>query len=379
MASFRSAASHLLHLRSNQPPSTTTGMKTSTEELQQARNTDVSLMCLDSSGCQAGPARGSNVAVVSWWLAQISRKKAKRGTGGRGGLKSWRELKKEGYSYRRATGIKHWRIWEFSFFLWLHVLLPSIPLWVNSPFTVWSWGDQSGPCPLPFIFTLSFIPFLVCHGARVTLPPETHLLLISSMSGRGGAAWRRRAERVRAQEEEDASGRQQMPQSVSYFLSCETGHRRETAERSLGAWVCVKWRERKRKFERRMTWLHRTTSLSFIKARSFPLSVFFLSPECCSQAELSGYSGWCYSRCGVVEVSMLWPCYPGKRESIRGMPGEEETLSKTHFAPRLYHCCYLATNKEVHTQADAHVRRHLCTNVNPIRRVGKSPVTEERS
>lgn len=61
------------------------------------------------------------------------------------------------------------------------------------------------------------------------------------------------------------------------------------------------------------------------------------------------------------------------------MPGEEETLSKTHFALRLYHCCYLATNKEVHTQADAHVRRHLCINVNPIRRLGKSPVTEERS
>lgn len=81
----RRPSGHLLHLRSNQPPSTTTGMKTSTEELQQAHNTDVSLMCLDSSGCQAGPVRGSNVAVVSWWLAQISRKKAKRGTGGRGG------------------------------------------------------------------------------------------------------------------------------------------------------------------------------------------------------------------------------------------------------------------------------------------------------
>lgn len=83
-----------------------------------------------------------------------------------------------------------------------------------------------------------------------------------------------------------------------------------------------------------------------------------------------GYSGWCYSRCGVVEVSMLWPCYPGKRESLRGMPGEEETLSKTHFALRLYQCSYMATNKEVHTQTDTHVRRHLCTNVNRIRRLG---------
>lgn len=31
------------------------------------------------SGCQAVPVKGSNVAVVSWWLAQISRKRAKRG------------------------------------------------------------------------------------------------------------------------------------------------------------------------------------------------------------------------------------------------------------------------------------------------------------
>lgn len=29
--------------------------------------------------CQAVPVKGSNVAVVSWWLAQISRKRAKRG------------------------------------------------------------------------------------------------------------------------------------------------------------------------------------------------------------------------------------------------------------------------------------------------------------
>lgn len=94
--SFRSAASHLLHLRSNQPPSTTMGMKTSTEELRQAHNTDVPLMCLDSSGCQAGPVRGSNVAVVSWWLAQISRKKAKRGTGGRGGMKELEGAKERG-------------------------------------------------------------------------------------------------------------------------------------------------------------------------------------------------------------------------------------------------------------------------------------------
>jgi len=36
-------------------------------------------MCLDRAGYQAVPVKGSNVAVVSWWLAQISRKRAKRG------------------------------------------------------------------------------------------------------------------------------------------------------------------------------------------------------------------------------------------------------------------------------------------------------------
>lgn len=40
---------------------------------------DEAIICLDGAGCQAVPVKGSNVAVVSWWLAQISRKRAKRG------------------------------------------------------------------------------------------------------------------------------------------------------------------------------------------------------------------------------------------------------------------------------------------------------------
>lgn len=54
-------------------------------KLQQTHNTDVALMCLDSSGCQARSVKGSNVAVVSWWLAQISRKRAKTATDGKEG------------------------------------------------------------------------------------------------------------------------------------------------------------------------------------------------------------------------------------------------------------------------------------------------------
>lgn len=91
-----------------------------------------------------------------------------------------------------------------------------------------------------------------------------------------------------------------------------------------------------------------TSSLSFIK----PLWVFF-PPRTLSgsQAKRSGYSGWCYSRCGVVEVSMLWPCYPGKKESIRHMQGEEETLYQKHISPR--GCISAATLRCAHIYTHA--------------------------
>lgn len=50
---------------------------------------DYSIICLAGAGCQAVPVKGSNVAVVSWWLAQISRKRAKERDikkGGRDGV-----------------------------------------------------------------------------------------------------------------------------------------------------------------------------------------------------------------------------------------------------------------------------------------------------
>lgn len=377
-APFRSVTAHLLRLASNQPPSATTGMETFV-----SAGTAATLTCLWCVWTDRD-ARPRLLKALMWrWFHGGWHRSAGRGQ--REGLmqggewKSWRELKKEGYSYRGAPQASNTGGYgnSLSFSGFMSSFPPSLPGWTAH--------SQCGPgairadpalC-LSFSLRLSFL-FLFATERGSRFPPETHLLLISSMWGEGGA-WCGHAKRMRAQEEKDAGGRQQTPQSVSYFFCCVTGHRGEAAERSLAAWVCVKWRERKRKSVRRMAWRHHTTSsLSFIKARSLPLPLFFLSAECSSQAEWSGYSGWCYSRCGVVEVSMLWPCYPGKRESIRGMPGEEETLSKTHFALRLYHCGYLATNKEVHTQADAHVHWHLCTNVNPIRHIGKIPVTEEK-
>lgn len=94
--------------------------------------------------------------------------------------KSKSKLKKEGYSYRGAPQASnsggYMNSLSFScFFLSLSSLHPSFPLWVNSPFTVWSWGDQSGPCPLPFIFSprLSSRLFFSCRRrARVILPPR---------------------------------------------------------------------------------------------------------------------------------------------------------------------------------------------------------------
>lgn len=137
-----------------------------------------------------------------------------------------------------------------------------------------------------------------------------------------------------------------------------------------------------------MTWLHHTSSfsLSFIK----PLSPSLFSPissththtdtHTGSQAEWSGYSGWCYSRCGVVEVSMLWPCYPGKKESIRGLPGEEETLYQKHISP--WGCITAAIWLQIkrHTYTYTHPHRGLCmhagvhmfSNVNSIKRKWKT-------
>lgn len=172
---------------------------------------------------------------------------------------------------------------------------------------------------------------------------------------------------------EHATDRWQMPQGVSYFLCCKTGHHKKTPECLL---LCLsmcqreRQRERKRKLARQMTWLHHTTSLflSFIKKLSlsplFPIYFTHFNTQCThthtsSQAEQSGYSGWCYSRCGVIEVSMLWPCYPGKRESIRSMPGEEETLYQKHILP--WGCITAAIWLQTKTFTYIHVHRHLYT------------------
>lgn len=88
MSSKRRVINHLPSPESNQSPSATTWMKGCPDVSVGTApgNTEAALMCLDRSGCQAGPVKGSNVEVVSWWLAQISRKRAKRGTDGKGGM-----------------------------------------------------------------------------------------------------------------------------------------------------------------------------------------------------------------------------------------------------------------------------------------------------
>lgn len=128
--------------------------------------------------------------------------------------------------------------------------------------------------------------------------------------------------------------------SVSCLSMCRMGSRRQ-----------------RKKIVRRMTWpCHTASSLSFIKPRSLTPTIISFYAHTLAHRQRSGYSGWCYSRCGLVEVSMLWPCYPGKRESIRGMPGEEETLYQKHISPR--GCITVAIQLQI-KRARAHGR--LCT------------------
>lgn len=143
--------------------------------------------------------------------------------------------------------------------------------------------------------------------------------------------------------------------------ACKTGHHKKH-QRAVCVWVCVKERAREKKGRE----ISETDDLkaphdhllSVIHKASLTLHIFFLSLmhiHTSSQAERSGYSGWCYSRCGVAEVSMLWPCYPGKRESIRRMQREEETLYQKHISPS--GCITAATRLQ--TQRCA----HRCTNI----------------
>lgn len=188
-----------------------------------------------------------------------------------GEWKSWRELKKEGYSYRGAPqedmGILFLSLASCPHSL--HVSLGEEPIHD----VVLGQSEQILPSVFHFpLYLSSLFLFAIERGSH--FPRNSSFINQTSAAcrGRGGGGgwmWRRRS---------DASDRQQMPRSVSYFLSSETSHRSETAERSLCAWVCVKWRARKRTFLRQMTWLHHTTSsLSFIKPRCFSLSLFSIS------------------------------------------------------------------------------------------------------
>ena len=75
-----------------------------------------------------------------------------------------------------------------------------------------------------------------------------------------------------------------MPQGVSYFLRCKTGHRGGNS-RGFGLCLSMCQRERqrakeKKKLARQMTWLHHTTSLSlsFIKPLALSRSSFSYLP-----------------------------------------------------------------------------------------------------
>lgn len=239
-----------------------------------------------------------------------------------GEWKSWRELKKEGYSYRGAPqedmGILFLSLASCPHSL--HVSLGEEPIHD----VVLGQSEQILPSVFHFpLYLSSLFLFAIERGSH--FPRNSSFINQTSAAcrGRGGGGgwmWRRRS---------DASDRQQMPRSVSYFLSSETSHRSETAERSLS--MCQMKREKKNISETDdLTAPH--DLLPVIHKASLLLSVSFFYLLNAAHRR-SGYSGWCYSRCGVVEVSMLWPCYPGKRESFRGMPGEEETLYQKHILP----------------------------------------------
>lgn len=56
---------------------------------------------------------------------------------------------------------------------------------------------------------------------------------------------------------------------------------------------------------------------------------------------------------------MLWPCYPGKRQSLRGLPGEEETLYQKHILP--WGCISAAIRLQI--KRCTHKRTRTCADI----------------
>lgn len=227
------------------------------------------------------------------------KKEVERGEEGSG-------LKKKSYSYtgtpQASNCCEDMNSHSFSAYS-LHPSIFSIhpSLWVSGPFTVRSWGDQSGPCPLSLCFhSLSiFHPiFSFCSGVgggganKTVILPLNSSFINQTSAVCQGEEWRTwvcefKTCSVNTHSNTHTHTHKNMQLTtdkclgVFHISSAAKQTITKKHQSSFCVWVCVKERDgerRKKKLVRQMTWKHRTTTslLSFIKPPSLS-SLFSIS------------------------------------------------------------------------------------------------------